>query len=264
MEIKNSCFVKSLKLDRRFVYVSLLDILSFLVLIVLVSSFLAVVRVNWASIEYITPQIKRMSNFMEDQRGDYKNVKGDVNIIYSALKSFAIKSSLLLGIFIALAIFSVSFLKSLGWSIILKEKLKRAFFLKFALLLFIYNLVLFLLFAIIIFGTNPKLNAHILFFTIVLSVYIGIFLYPIFAKRKKVLLTIKETLHITFRKFYLIIAQSLIMLFILYILFQFLFKSTTFQSLLIFFLLLTLIIIYITWIKFYIILLIEKPKLVKA
>ncbi|MBU1005167.1 MAG: hypothetical protein KJ561_05030 [Nanoarchaeota archaeon] len=257
--LKNTCFVKSLKLDKRILYAALLDMAFFISALIIIALFLFLIRSGWASLAYLTPSIERMSSFMGNlSSAPNAAAISDVHLIYTSLRSFMIKSGMLLVFFAILLVLSSSFLKSLAWSIILRERLKAKFFLKFALILFTFNLFWILLFALFAFGINPEISTKFVFVEIFSLLYLSIMFYPIFAVDKKIWQSIKKTLFISFLRSYKVIAQVLLLLSIIYILANLIAVSARLKTPFAFISLTILLFIYLAWIKVYMALLTQE------
>jgi len=258
--LKKSYFVKSFRLDRRFFYVLLLDLAYLIIFLILVGFFLNLGRSEWAAIEYINPSIERLVphlalgglNISDPQ------TRSDTKMIHDASYSFFGKLGMVILGFIITTTLVTGFFKSRVWSIILKEKLNLKFFLRFSLLVLIYNLFWILLFILFIFGIKGGVNSVMVMIGIVLFSYINFIIYPVFAIDKNITPCLISTLRLVFLKLYLIIFRLIAVLFILFILFQLLTAFFMANMMVSFIIMLSILFIFMAWFKFYFIEILKK------
>lgn len=258
--INKSPFINSFKIGRRFWHVLLFNMIFIILFISLIPLYTFVLRLNLDRMRPLDASAIRIKEMMEGKRELDSAVTQDIEVASSAINTFFLKMVVISIVFFIILITTTGYFKAKAWSKITKEEFNKNIVFKLSLLLLVWNLMWILLFLFSVFALKFKLDiikviTTIEFFT---YIYFSLLVIPIFFKSKKIFKSIKETFLIGIPKAYIIFPSILAMWLILSIS-SGLVINIAFSFPRIFLIIaIPLSLLYLTWIKFYINVVIEK------
>jgi len=258
--IKNSCFVKSFKeLDKRIIGVMVIEL-------ALIISVITVFLISGLFLKTSINKLGISDEVVEEIQENMKNKNFAESFLKTKMQdpNFPQKlKTFLLGlfsniIFLILAVLTtISFFKSLAWSKIIRTKFTKAFFIKFLILFLSWSISWILLFIVIALTIKETLMKYLIVIEFLFFIYFSLLLYPIFVKKKKVITTIKETFKMGLISLHKLALPILILLILLRIGLIIAIILSRIPLLLALFLIIY-ILFYISWIKFYMLKVIEN------
>ncbi|MBI2128813.1 hypothetical protein HYU07_01105 [Candidatus Woesearchaeota archaeon] len=258
---EKTVFAESFKNPKTLFYNILIDI-ALIIVILLLLKLLSVVLSNELSLSgIINPTLEKILSYASGMNKDVSFTDLDLFNIQFIVKLFfkALATSFLFFIILVLA---VSAFKSIQWSKILKQKLNRAFFIKFLSLDLIWHLLWLVLIIITAFIFKIMISAYLIIIELLLFLYFTAILHSIFSKDKKIFGMMKEAVKIGISKFYyflLPLAIIIILPIILLNLFSFLYSTSRWNFLIIIAIL--IILFYLSWSRIYFSLIARKAAL---
>ncbi|MEA2036212.1 MAG: hypothetical protein U9O94_01790, partial [Nanoarchaeota archaeon] len=203
---------------------------------------------------------KRVKDFSGGNQELTPQLEQDMELVSSVLNAFLSKMIIVSTLFLAIILMVAGFIKGSVWCKILKEKLNRAVWVKFSLLILVWILLEVILLLIIAFTLKFSSNViqNVVIVEFILFIYFSVIVFPLFFRSKKVFKAIKEAFYLGIFKFYLLIPSLLAMWIVLLILSPVIIVSSQRPSLLFLALAFILYSVYLSWTKFYISLVIDK------
>lgn len=258
--IKESPFINSFKLDKRFWHVLLLNLIFIILFLSLIPLYTFILRSNLDMMKQLDDSAMRIREVIEGRGELDSTTLQDFKLASSSLKFFFLKMAVISIVFLVVLLLIIGYFTARMWSKITKEKFDKRMVFKISLLVFVWNLFWVLLFLFIVFGLKfevdtIKVIAIVEFF---IYIYFSLIIAPIFFRSKKMMRSVKETFLIGVIKFYAFLPAILAIwltssiMFILVINISFRLPGI---SLIIS---IPLALLYITWMKFYINAVIDK------
>lgn len=258
--IKESPFINSFKLDKRFWHVLLLNLIFIILFLSLIPLYTFILRSNLDMMKQLDDSAMRIREVIEGRGELDSTTLQDFKLASSSLKFFFLKMAVISIVFLVVLLLIIGYFTARMWSKITKEKFDKRMVFKISLLVFVWNLFWVLLFLFIVFGLKfevdtIKVIAIVEFF---IYIYFSLIIAPIFFRSKKMMISVKETFLIGAIKFYAFLPAILAIwltssiMFILVINISFRLPGI---SLIIS---IPLALLYITWMKFYINAVIDK------
>lgn len=258
--IKESPFINSFKLDKRFWHVLLLNLIFIILFLSLIPLYTFILRSNLDMMKQLDDSAMRIREVIEGRGELDSTTLQDFKLASSSLKLFFLKMAVISIVFLVVLLLIIGYFTARMWSKITKEKFDKRMVFKISLLVFVWNLFWVLLFLFIVFGLKfevdtIKVIAIVEFF---IYIYFSLIIAPIFFRSKKMMRSVKETFLIGVIKFYAFLPAILAIwltssiMFILVINISFRLPGI---SLIIS---IPLALLYITWMKFYINAVIDK------
>lgn len=258
--IKESPFINSFKLDKRFWHVLLLNLIFIILFLSLIPLYTFILRSNLDMMKQLDDSAMRIREVIEGRGELDSTTLQDFKLASSSLKFFFLKMAVISIVFLVVLLLIIGYFTARMWSKITKEKFDKRMVFKISLLVFVWNLFWVLLFLFIVFGLKfevdtIKVIAIVEFF---IYIYFSLIIAPIFFRSKKMMRSVKETFLIGAIKFYAFLPAILAIwltssiMFILVINISFRLPGI---SLIIS---IPLALLYITWMKFYINAVIDK------
>ena len=160
-------------------------------------------------------------------------------------------------IVISISLILISVFKTYEWNIITEKRFEKEFFLKYLALLSTSTIAAFILAVIATKGFKENLIPKVTLFFILIYLYFSLIVYPIFAKERKLIFSIKKTLKIGTKKFY----KIFLAIFAIWIMIQLNLIILLIFSKFIYFAIIMLILYHIfliSWVKIYLLKVIEN------
>ncbi|MDO8741009.1 MAG: hypothetical protein Q7J54_05560 [Candidatus Woesearchaeota archaeon] len=200
-KIGKSSFIESFRKPKALLYNVLLDI-AIIVVILLLLKLLSVVLSNQLSLSsIINPTLEKILSYASGINRDVSFTDLDLFNLQFIVKLF-FKALATLFLFFIIFVLVISAFKSVQWSRILKQKLSRAFFIKFLSTDLIWHLLWLILIIITAFIFKIMISAYLIIIEIILFLYFTAILHSIFSKDKKIFAMMKEAVKIGVLKFY--------------------------------------------------------------
>jgi len=258
--IKNSCFLKSFKeLDKRIFIVmgaELALIISVFLIFVLSTLFLKTSIDKLGISENVMEEIKENMDDRDFANNFLQTKMRDPNFPQK-LKSFLAKLLSNVLILIIAIIVVISFFKSLIWSKVAKIKFKKSFFTKFLGLFLSWNIPWILLFIIIALSFKEKAMKYFITAEFLFFIYFSLIIYPLFVKENRIFSTIKKTFKIGLINLYKFILPIILIWLMFQLGFTIIILLSKIPTLVRIFLIVYAL-FYISWIKFYMLKVVEK------
>ena len=259
-KIKKTLFIRSFKeLDKKiFLMMSLELALIFLIGITffLLNTSLKNDLTNWGfsdkSIEGFKSDAEGKESFMSLLKEKTYEPNGMFKYANLLKKT---RNNLLIVISISLILISV--FKTYEWNIITEKRFEKEFFLKYLALLSTSTIAAFILAVIATKGFKENLIPKVTLFFILIYLYFSLIVYPIFAKERKLIFSIKKALKIGTTKFY----KIFLAIFAIWIMIQLNLIILLIFSKFIYFAIIILILYHIfliSWVKIYLLKVIEN------
>ncbi len=201
---KMKTFLKSFRADKKMGKMIGLELL-------FIASVAAIVIINGFSLTLISATVPDVSssadNVVRVLRGDMNitsSVVRDFEIVDAALKSFALKLFIVIGFFALVLTAAAGFIHGKEWSLLVDRKYRKEISIKHALLVLVWNAAWIASFFVILFGLRLDIYTiqKVMLVMFHIYLYLSLFLYPVFYRRRKIMDAVKRTFGLCFMKLY--------------------------------------------------------------
>lgn len=206
--IKKSLFLKSFNLDKKFLYVLLLDLLFIFLLISLFGLYKFSVKKISTDVGIVSASLQRVNQMLDNDASLSEQLARDVRLAATTLRMFFLKMIALSLVFLSLVAIAGAIIKLKGWSRILKKKFFTLLMgLKLIVITCVWSLIWLVILAITVFGLKFSTNVVniAVFIEFLICCYFSFILYPVFFRSIDILRSIKETFMLGVSKFYLFV-----------------------------------------------------------
>jgi len=258
--LKKSIFLKSFKLDRRFFFVLLFDLIFVLLIISLIPLYTYILRLNLDAMKPLDDSAKRVEQMVYGAVHSDQPIGEDIMLVSLAIRAFFSRMIVISIISLILGVVAIGFIKGYSWSKLLNEKPNNLVCLKFSLLILIWNLFWVLLLLFIVFALRFRIDIIqiIVLIEFLIYVYLSLIITPIFFRNKSILKTIKQTFLLGLFKFYRLIPSFIVVVVLLSITSAFVRLFLFIPNALSILPALLLSLMYLVWMKFYMNLVVER------
>ena len=163
----------------------------------------AIIESQAVHLEEIASELEHVVGSSLDITDAPETIASDAENVYTSLKSVLIKVGVAIALFVILVFIILLLFKSIIWSIILKKKFSRSFYLKFIFANVVWFFVWIALFAILLITKLPTVIIYRVL--LIFMVFFTLVFLSLFDEKKPVLTLIKKSFTFGIRKIHKLI-----------------------------------------------------------